>query len=167
MAVDPVGTLYTGVFLAVVAGLYGWLIAILWSPFLLAGRLRNLFETLPPSDWRVNYALWMPLPAAIWGFFFGFGLSLSLDVRPPAKASPIYLAGLDGIGLATIISLPLWPALLLYVIPDRGLDWNPNDYGPKTTLLVATSTLWYLVFLVGPGYVLSILAGLGDVMSHG
>ena len=167
MALQPLEIVYTGVVLAVVGGIYGWLVAVLWSPFLLSGRMRSLFETLPPSDWRVNYALWMPLPAAIWAFLFGFGLSLSSDVRPPTKAASLYVAGVDGIALATLVSLPLWPALLLSLLPKRGFDWAPNDYGPKTAALVVTGTIWYLVFLVGPAYALSILAGFGQVMSHG
>lgn len=115
----------------------------------------------------MNYVLWLPLPAAVWAFFFGFDLSLSSDVRPPTKAAPLYVAGVDGITLTTLISLPLWPVLLLYILPSRGLDWDPNGYDSKTTLLVVTSTIWYLVFLVGPAYVLSLLAGFGQVMSHG
>lgn len=167
MALQPLEILYTGVFIALISGVYGWLIAVLWSPFLIVGRLRSLFRSLPPSGWRVNYGLWMPLPAVLWGLLFGIGLSLSLDVRPETKASPIYVAGLDGIALATIVSLPLWPILLLYVLPIRGFDWDSNDYDAKTILLVVTGTIWYLIFLVGAAYALSILAGFGDAMSHG
>lgn len=117
MALQPLEILYTGVFIAVLSGVYGWLVALIWSPFLVAGRFRGLFRALPPAGWRVNYALWMPLPAAFWGFLFGSVLSLSLDVRPETKASPIYVAGLDGIALATLVSLPLWPILFLHVLP--------------------------------------------------
>lgn len=167
MALDVLEVLYTGVFLAVVGGLYGWFIAVVWSPFLLARRIRELFAALPPADWRVSYVVWMPLPAIVWGFFGGLAFSLSSDVRPPSKASPLYLAGVDGIVVGTLISLPLWPILLLYVLPNRGLDWDPEDYSPTTVVIVLAATVWYLAFLVGPTYVLSILAGLGEVMGHG
>lgn len=165
MALQPLSVLYTAVFLAVVVGLYGWVVGVLWSPFLLSERIRGLFGTLPPSEWYWNYALWIPLPAAVWGFFFGAGLSASRDVRGPTQASELYVAGVDGIILATVVSLLVWPTVLLYVLPAKDLDWDPAKYAPTTLLLVLGSLVWYLVFLVGPAYVLTVLAGFGDVMS--
>ena len=160
-----VSVVFTGVHFALLIGLYGVFIGVLWSPFLAAGRLRALFASLPPSEWRVNYALWIPLPALVWGFLFGSVLSVSLDVRPPTQASEIYVAGIDGIVVATLVSILLWPILLLYVLPANGVDWDRNEYAPKTVVLVVVSLVWYLVFLVGPAYVLSIFAGFGDVMA--
>jgi hypothetical protein len=90
---------------------------------------------------------------------------MSLDMRPPTQASEIYVAGIDGIVVATLISLLLWPILLLYVLPGSGLDWDRNKYAPKTIILVVGSLLWYLVFLTGPAYILSLVAGFGDVMA--
>lgn len=165
MALQPLSILYTGVFLAVVVGLYGWFIGILWSPLLLTERFRQLFESLPPSNWLPNYVLWIPLPAVVWGFFFGSILSLSLDVRPPTQASEIYVAGVDGIAVATVMSFLVWPAVLLYVLPRKGFDWDPEDYSGSTVLLVVGSLLWYLVFLVGPAYVFTVFAGFGDAMA--
>lgn len=165
MALQPLSILYTGVFLAVVAGLYGWFIGILWSPFLLTERFRRLFESLPPSEWLPNYVLWIPLPAVVWGFFFGAGISLSRDVLSPGKASELYAAGVDGIVAATAVSLVVWPVVLLYVLPRKNHDWDPNGYSASTVLLVVTSLLWYLVFLVGPAYVISVFAGFGDAMT--
>lgn len=162
---NPVSVLFTAVHFALLIGIYGLLVGVFWSPFLAAGRLRDLFAVLPPSEWRVNYALWIPLPALVWGFLFGGTLSVSLDVRPPTQASEIYVAGIDGIIVATLISLLLWPILLLYVLPGSGLDWNQNDYTPKTTILVVGSLIWYLVLLAGPAYILSLVAGFGDVMA--
>jgi hypothetical protein len=162
---NVLSVLFTGVHFALLIGLYGLLIGVFWSPFLAAGRFRDLFASLPPSEWRVNYALWIPLPALVWGFLFGGVLSVSLDVRPPTQASEIYVAGIDGIVVATLISLLLWPILLLYVLPASGFDWDCNEYAPRTVVLVVGSLLWYLVFLVGPAYVLSIFAGFGDAMA--
>jgi hypothetical protein len=157
--------LFTSVHFSLLIGLYGLLIGVFWSPFLAAERLRNLFASLPPSEWRVNYVLWIPLPALVWGFLFGGTLSVSLDVRPPTQASEIYVAGIDGIVVATLISLLLWPILVLYVLPGSGLDWDRNEYAPKTVILVVGSFVWYLVFLVGPAYILSLFAGFGDAMA--
>jgi len=157
--------LSTAVHFALLIGIYGLFIGVFWSPFLTAGRLRDLFAMLPPSGWRVNYVLWIPLPALVWGFFFGGTLSVSLDVRPPTQASEIYVAGIDGIVVATLSSLLLWTFLLLYVLPWRELDWDPNEYAPKTIVLVVGSLVWYLAFLVGPAYILALFAGFGDVMT--
>ncbi len=162
---DPLSVLFTAVHFALLIGIYGLLIGVFWSPFLAAERLRGLFAVLPPSEWRVNYALWIPLPALVWGFLFGGTLSMSLDVRPQTQASEIYVAGIDGIVVATLISLLLWPILLLYVLPGSGLDWDQNEYTPKTIMLVFGSLIWYLALLVGPAYTLSLVAGFGDVMA--
>ncbi|SFG33754.1 hypothetical protein SAMN04488063_1726 [Halopelagius inordinatus] len=165
MAVEPLSILHTGVFLAVVYGLYGWLVAVPWAPFLLAGRVRRLFDSIPPSEWRVNYALWLPVPGAVWGFLCGCVVSLSLDVRPTGKASPLYVSGVDGIAAATAVSLLLWPTLLLYVLPNRGFDWYAEDRVPTTVLLVVAAAVWYLLWLVVPTYVLAVFAGFGDSFS--
>lgn len=162
---DLPSVMFTAVHFALLTGLYGLLIGVFWSPFLAAERLRDLFASLPPSEWRVNYILWIPLPALVWGFLFGGVLSVSLDVRPPTQASKIYVAGIDGIVVATLISLLVWPILLLYVLPGGGVDWDPNEYASKTITLVVGSLVWYLVFLVGPVYTLSLFAGFGDVMA--
>lgn len=153
-------------FIAVLGGLFGWLIAIVWAPFLFAERFRELFDSLPPGDWWVSYVLWIPLPAALWGFLFGGVVSLSGDLRPPTEASRLYVAGIDGIVVATLLSILLWPALLLYVLPTWVIDWDPNEYELETVGLVVGCTVWYLVFLVGPAYVLSVIAGFATVVSH-
>lgn len=165
MALDPISVLHSGLFLAVVCGAYGWLVGVLWTPFLVAGRVRKLFDSLPHADWRVSYALFIPLPGVAWGFLFGCTLSLSRDVRPPTRASELYVAGVDGIVAATLVSVVLWPTLLVYVLPRRGVDWDPDGYGPTTVLLVLGVTVWYLLFLVGPAYALSVFAGFGDSFS--
>lgn len=164
MAVEPIEILHTGLFLGVVGGLYGWLVGIAWSPFLLAKRLRRLFESLSHLDWRVNYLLWIPVPAACWGFLCGSVVSLSRDVRPPTEASPLYVSGVDGIVVATAVSIVLWPALLLYALPARGIDWDA-DGNASTVALVLGGTVWYLPWLVVPTYVIVLLAGFGDVMT--
>jgi hypothetical protein len=165
MDIDALYVLSTALHFAVLGGLYGLLIALLWSPFLLSGRLRRLFESLPPGDWRMSYVLWMPLPAMVWAFFLGIVLPVSRVARPPTEASILYVAGLDGILVATAISVLLWPILLLYVLPVRGFDWAPEEYTPTTVTLVVGGTVWYLLMLVIPMYVFVLFAGFGDVMS--
>jgi hypothetical protein len=107
----------------------------------------------------------MPLPAMVWAFFLGIILPVSRVARPPTEASILYVAGLDGILVATAISVLLWPILLLYVLPVRGFDWAPEEYTPTTVTLVVGGTVWYLLMLVVPMYVFVLFAGFGDVMS--
>jgi hypothetical protein len=151
--------------LVAVVWLYGLVIGGFWTPLLLAKRLRRLFATLPPSDWRVSYVLWIPLPAVFWGILFGVVLSVSPDLREPTSASPLYVGGVDGIVVATIVSLLVLPVVVLYLLPARGYDWVPEEYSTTTVVLVVGGLLWYLLFLVGPAYVLSIFAGFGDAMT--
>jgi len=165
MSLEPVAVLHAGVFLGVIGGLYGLLVAVVWSPLLLSGRVRRLFDSLSACDWRLDYALWAPVPAACWGFLCGTVVSVSLDVRPPTDASPLYVSGIDGIVVATAISLLLWPALLLSVLPARGWDWySPADRSTTAPLVVA-GTVWYLSWLVVPTYYVVLFAGFGDAMS--
>jgi hypothetical protein len=166
MPLEPLEILHTGVFLAVVAGVYGWLVGALWAPFLLSGRLRGLFDALSSREWWVNYVLAIPLPAVLWGFLFGTGLSTSRDVLDPGGAAPLYAAGVDGVVFATAVSLLLWPAILLSGLPDRGLDWADGRYDRRTGALTVIGVCWYHLFLAVPGYVLSIAAGFGQVLSH-
>ena len=167
MAVNPLSVLHNAVFLAVVFGVYGWLVGVVSAPVLAAGRVRRLLDALPPADWRVNYALWVPLPAALWGFLCGATLSVSLAYHPPGPASPLYVSGVDGILVATAVSVALWPALLLYVLPARGVDWYADESAATTALLVVGATVWYLAWLAVPAYAITIMAGFGDALSRG
>lgn len=165
MEIDPIWILFTGLHSSIPGGIYGWFIAIVWLPFLLARRFRVLFDSLPPSDWRVSYVLWMVLPAMVWAFFFGSVLSLSRDVRPPTRASELYVSGMDGIIVATVVSIFLWPTLLLYVLPARGFDWYSEKNTSTTVALVVGATVWYLLWIVVPMYVFVFFAGFGDAMT--
>jgi hypothetical protein len=107
----------------------------------------------------------MPLPAACWGFLCGSIVSLSLDIRPPTGASPLYVSGVDGIVVATAVSLLLWPVLLLYVLSTRGINWYANDDRLSTVALVIGGIIWYLPWLVIPTYYIVLVAGFGDVLT--
>jgi hypothetical protein len=165
MSLNPIVTLHMGVFFALLSGLIGLLIALVWSPFLVTEHFRQLFGSLSPFDWLKNYLLWIPLPAVCWGFLWGSVVSLSLNVRPPTDASPIYVSGLDGIIVASAISLFLWPALLLYVLPANGIDWYADKDTSTTVTLVIGGTVWYLPWLIIPAYILGLVFGWGDVLA--
>lgn len=165
MSIDLLATLHMGVFFAIGSGFIGLLIAVVWSPFLLTEHFRQLFGSLFPFEWRKNYLLWIPLPAVCWGFLWGSVVSMSLDIRPPTDASPIYVAGLDGIIVATAVSLVLWPVLLLYVLPARGFDWYANKGTSTTVTLVIGGMVWYLPWLIIPAYILGLVFGWGDVLA--
>jgi hypothetical protein len=165
MSINLIATLHMGIFFAIISGLVGLLIALVWSPFLLTEHFRQLFGSLSRFDWHINYVLWIPLPALCWGFLWGSVVSLSLNIRSPTGSSPIYVAGLDGIVVATAVSLVVWPGLLLYVLPARGFDWYANKDTSTTVSLVIGGTVWYLPWLVIPAYVLGLVFGWGDVLA--
>lgn len=148
-------------------GLYGAIIGVFWTPFLLFETIRDLFVALPLEDWRVSYLVWIPVPALVWSLVFAITLSISPELRQPSKASPLYVGGLDGIIMATVVSLLLWPAILLHGLPRLGVNWFPRNQSRKPQLLVVLGLTWYLVFLIGPAYGLSVFAGFGDAMSAG
>jgi len=165
MAIDIGSALLSGAVAAAFCAIYGFVIGVFWTPFLIAKRFRRLFAELLDTDWRATYTLLIPLPAIVWGFFFGSVLELSPDLRPPSAASPSYLGGIDGIVVATLVSSLLWPTLLLYILPRVGIDWDPNEYPASTIILILSGLGWYLMCLIGPAYVLSVFAGFGDAMS--
>lgn len=165
MALDPVSVLQSAVFVAVAVGIYGWVVAFFWSPFLLSRRIRKLLDVLPPRNWQWNYALWMPLPGATWGFIWGATLAIRSDLQPPEAT--IGAAAFDGLVAATGFSLLLWPAVLLVGLPGSGYDWYPDNERLRTALLVIGWTTWYLLFIVVPMYYLSLLAGIGGAMTGG
>ncbi len=144
----------------VVAGVHGWVPGTLCAPVLVAGRVRGLFASVPGPNWGGSYALWTPVPAAVWGFVWGVVVSVSPAVRRPTEAAPLHVAGVDGIVAATAVSLLAWPALLLYVLPRRGLRWY--DDRATTVPLVLGWVVWYVCLLAGPAYALSVFAGFGQ-----
>jgi hypothetical protein len=103
----------------------------------------------------------------VWAVIFGAVLSVSPDFRQPTAASPLYVGGVDGIVVATVSSLLLWPIVFIRVVPSLGIEWFPDEEERRTLVLVVVSLCWYLVFLVGPAYALSVFAGFGDAMSGG
>lgn len=165
MPLDPVSILQSAVFVGVVVGIYGWVIAFFWSPFLLSRRIRALLDVLPPRTWQWNYALWMPVPGIVWGVFWGATLAIRSDLQPPEAT--IGAAAFDGLITATVLSLLLWPLVLLFVLPSRGYPWYPADERLSAALLVIGGTGWYLLFIVVPMYYLSLLAGIGGAMTGG
>lgn len=165
MGLDAFGILYSGVFLAVVVGVYGYLPGSLTAPFLLAAPFRKLFAGLPGPNWGTSYVLWIPLPAALWGFCFGVVISLSGDLGPTAAEPDLYHLGVEGIIVATAVSAVLWPAVLLYWLPSIDVSWYGDEAGLKEIALAVGATAWYLLFVVYPAYMFVFFAGFGQAFS--
>lgn len=127
----------------------GAVATLLWTPFLVAGRLRSLFETLPPTGSLLpSYVLAglggsLPFVA---GLLAVFATGASNDPQAGAGVSNglVTVAVAGTVGYA--VGLPIVGVLGL---PRAGIDWDPTGYGASTWLLLAVGGVWYaLVFAV-------------------
>lgn len=154
---------------AQIAGLLGLVAALLvpgaiatvcWTPFLLAGRLRSLFESLPPTESLVpSYVLAglggsLPFVA---GLLAVFATGASNDPQAGAQLSNslIDVAVVGTVGYAA--GLPVAATLGL---PRAGIDWDPTGYGVSTWLLLAAGGLWYALVFAVPLLLLGIVFAL-------
>ncbi len=148
---------------AFIGAVQGLVIAVLWAPFLFAKHWRRLFSSLPPTEWQINYLFWMPLPAIVWYLIFGIALRVGLNTGSSTSSSVMFTAGVNAIVGATVVSLLLWPILLLYVLPAKGFNWHGDEHTPTTVVLVLSGLLWYLLVLTIP---VGLLVFFGSLPTH-
>ena len=142
--------------LAVVAFAPGTVAGVLWSPFLLSGRLRSFVKTVDPTGvWPVTYAA----GTVFTGFLAVVGFGLLLGDLPNDSAAGANLL-LDGV-VATVVVLVVvgWAGSTL-VAPRLGYDWDPTGYGLGTHALVFAGAIWYAVVLATPFFLLSLVFAL-------
>jgi hypothetical protein len=142
--------------LAVVALAPGTVAGVLWSPFLLSGRLRSLVETLDPTGvWPVTYAVGTVLT----GFLVVVGFVLLLGDLPNDSAAGANLL-LDGVVVTVVVLVAVGWAGSTLVAPRLGYDWDPTGYGLGTHVLVLAGAVWYAVVLATPFFLLSLVFAL-------
>lgn len=113
---------------------------VLWSPFLLAERLRRLFERLPPTD-----------SAAVSYVLIGMGASVPyvvgvLGAFAAADTGRVLFTATLAVSVGYVVAAPIVAAVAL---PRVGIDWDPAGYGVSTYVLLLGGALWYvLVFAV-------------------
>jgi hypothetical protein len=153
LSVD-LGELVALTVLLAVAFLPGLVAAALWSPFLLADRLRALFRLLPPrgrlAPSYLVLAVGGGLPYVVGGLW-----GLSRDDAGGAAAANALLDVLLTVSLAYVL---VGPVLAAAVLPGLGFDWDPTDYGTGTWALLVGGTAWYAVLLSAPLFAMAVVA---------
>lgn len=147
--------------------LVGWLWAVVallvpgvvatafWTPFLAAGRIRALFDVLPPSGSVLpsyvlaGLAASVPFLVAVFGVLAAGGSGADLSSGLLTRALLLTVAYTAG--------LPLVAGLLL---PRLGVDWDPTGYGPSTWLLLAAGGCCYALLFAVPIVLLSVVFAL-------
>ena len=138
----------------------GVVATVLWTPFLVAKRVRSLFRTLPPTESLLPSYVLAGLCGSIpfvGGLLAVFASGASNDPQTGAQLSNslIDVAVVGTIGYA--VGLPVVAALGL---PRAGLDWDPTDYGASTWLLLAVGGVWYALVFAVPLVLLGVVFAL-------
>lgn len=149
----------TLVFVAVLL-IPGAVATVLWTPLLAAGRLRSLFERLPPTGSLVpSYAVAglvgsLPFVAGVLAVLV---TSSSNDPQTGAQLSNGFVNVAVAGTLGYAAGLPLLAALGL---PKAGIDWDPTGYGASTWLLLAVGGVWYALVFAVPILLLGVVFAL-------
>lgn len=124
----------------------GIVASILWSPFLLIGRFRSLFDRLPPARSMIASYLLVAVGLSL-PFVIGTGFVFATMSMGGAGLSNALLNVVFLLTIAYVIVLPLVAGVGL---PRIGLDWDPADYGVGTWLLLVGAMVWYAAVFVIP-----------------
>jgi len=135
----------------------GLVAAILWSPFLVSSRIRALFRSLPPArSTTLSYLV-------VTG-----GLSLPYIIGTLAVL--VATEGQSGGAMANGLLNMLIPVSGLYVIglplaanrglPAIGRDWDPNNYGMSTWVLLLLGAVWYSALFAVPLFLIAAVLAL-------
>lgn len=132
----------------------GLVAALLWSPFLLADRLRALFRTLPPGAGVAGSYLLLAvgggLPYVAGGLW---ALSQSADAGDAAVANAL-LDVLVGLSLGYVVVAPVLAGI---VLPALDVDWDPTGYGAGTWALLVAGSGWYAALLSAPLFLMAVV----------
>ncbi|MFB6352569.1 MAG: hypothetical protein ABEJ92_00630 [Halobacteriales archaeon] len=132
----------------------GAVAAVLWSPFLLAARLRALFRELPPTGHL------LPTYAVV---AVGAGLPYVLGTFWAVVATSGGTGGEMANGLLDVV-IPLSlgyavgvPLLGAAGLPRFGVDWDPTGYGISTWVLLLAGGTWYALLFAVPLFVIAVV----------
>lgn len=137
----------------------GVVAAVLWAPFLVAGRIRALFRALPPwNGVALPYALvtvGASLPYVV-------GTLAAITVGADGATGPGSGAAMANALLNVIVPLSVGyvvgvPVLGAVVLPHVGVDWDPTGYGPGTWLLLFGGGAWYAAVFAVPLFVVAVV----------
>lgn len=154
---SPVGDLAEWFFLVGSTLAFGLVATVLWSPFLLAKRLRSLFGHLPPGGhWIVSYVA-VTIAASL-PYVLGFYAALwrTRNAEAVATANAI----LDVVVPVSALYLVGVPAIAVIGLPRVDRDWDPTGYGPGTWLLLIAGAAWYAAVFSVPLFFVSFVLAL-------
>lgn len=135
----------------------GIVAAIIWSPFLLASRIRALFRALPPArSTAVSYVV--------------VTVGLSIPYLFGTIAALVVTEGQTGGAMANALLNVLIPVSSLYVLglpilairglPRIGRDWDPNGYDTTTWVLLIVGAAWYSALFAVPLFLIAVVLAL-------
>ena len=129
----------------------GVFVTLCWSPFLLLGRFRQMFERLPPFEsFSLTYGV-VGVGAAV---PYLLGLATSLAVADTGRA---LFTVVVVVSAGYLVAIPLFGAV---VLPRVGVDWDSTGYGLSTWALLLAGAIWYTALFAVPLTVISIVYSL-------
>lgn len=138
----------------------GVVAAVLWTPFLIAKRVRSLFEALPPRESLVPSYVVACVGASL---PFVVGALIALVTSDVAAADGgIQLSNrLFTLSLALSVAYTAGlPLVGVIGLPRAGVDWDPTGYGASTWLILAAGGAWYAFVFALPLVAFALVLGL-------
>jgi len=146
--------------LVVVLLVPGVVATVLWTPFLVAGRLRSLFEILPPTDSLLPSYVLASLGGSL-PFVAGLLAVLATGASNDPQTGAQLSNGLVNVAVAGTVGYAAGlPIVAVLGLPRAGIDWDPSGYGVSTWLLLAVGGLWYALVFAVPLVLLGIVFAL-------
>lgn len=124
---------------------------VLWSPFLLSERIRQLFQRLPPTDSLLPTYVLVGIATSL-----PYVLGLVWALTRAESGKMIFTVAI-GVTICYIVALPLVGVLGL---PRSGIDWAPTGYGWQTWLLLVGGAVWYALLFTVPLTIFSLIFSL-------
>lgn len=149
-APTPADLLFIPLIGLVVGLAVGLMVCVLWSPFLLSGRVRGCFAIGPTRWWQVNYVLAFVSLASLHATLAVAGLLFA------GSPTGIFEAL---VGPALLVPAAGWTVAAFLLREREGRPDSPAFDG--TTLgLLALGALWYAVLTGVPSFVIAVFANL-------
>lgn len=132
----------------------GAIAALLWSPYLLARRVRALFQHLPPTDhFLPTYAI-VAVAAGLPYVLGTFWAIATTNAGTGGEMANGLLNVVIPLSLGYVVGLPV---LAAEGLPRFGVDWDPTGYGVSTWLLLLAGGAWYALLFAGPLFVIAVI----------
>jgi hypothetical protein len=137
----------------------GLVATLLWSPVLVAGRLRAFFRALPLTRSMIlNYVIVAMALSAPWIIGLVLGLAeLGADTNGVQAYGTPVLRAAGRLSILYLVGLPVGAGA---VIPALGVDWDPHDYQATTWVLLAAAGAWYAAIFAVPSALFGLIVSM-------